>query len=93
MIPVSQVAVKVYSALFNNGPMPEGFKARAFKGGALKGAEGKGLTMVEQNPKTQSAYAKMAQQGKKILWTMKGPHYIGAVIDGSPEPRLEKAMV
>ena len=41
----------------------------------FKDTDGKEWEIVQQNPKTQSSYAKRAQEGEKISWLI--PHYMG----------------
>ena len=93
MLPLSQLAKSVHAHLFQGAPAPDGIQDRTFSGGH-KAAKGMGFTYIEQNPNTGSTYAKLAKTGHKVLWVVKDipgqakGHYIGAVVDGVPEPRI-----
>lgn len=39
--------------------------------------------LVEQNPKKQSEWAKMARRGQRIAWVMRDGEYLARVVDGS----------
>lgn len=43
--------------------------------------EGK-FRILEQNPRKQSKWARMARTGHKILWVFKGGHYYARMVDG-----------
>lgn len=45
-----------------------------FGGGALRG--------VEQNPSTNSRWAKLAREGKKVMQFLADGHYVAGVVDG-----------
>jgi hypothetical protein len=66
--------------------LPDGTRLRTklFKG-TLFAVEHEGLRYVEQNPRTQSAYAKRARAGARILWVIRIARQIG---DGSQERPL-----
>ena len=39
-------------------------------------------TFLEQNPEKRSHWGKLAREGHRILWVLKGPRYIAQVRDG-----------
>ena len=41
-----------------------------------------GYSLLEQNPRKSSHWAKLARQGSLIMWVMKGRRYLGQVRDG-----------
>lgn len=41
-----------------------------------------GYTFLEQNPKKASHWAKLAREGHRIMWVMRGRRYLGQVRDG-----------
>ena len=48
----------------------------------LRFYEIEGYSYLEQNPDTGSNWAKMAQEGHKIMWVIKGRRYLAQVRDG-----------
>ena len=44
--------------------------------------EGQPFRALEQNPKTNSRWAKLARQGKKVMQFLKEGHYVAVVADG-----------
>ena len=40
------------------------------------------LRGLEQNPNTNSRWAQLAQEGKKVMQFLSGGHYIAVVVDG-----------
>jgi hypothetical protein len=44
--------------------------------------EGKTLRAVEQNPQTNSRWAQLARQGKKVMQFMEDRRYVAVVVDG-----------
>lgn len=41
-----------------------------------------GAMLVEQNPKKQSEWAKLASQGHRIAWVMRDGEYLARIVDG-----------
>jgi hypothetical protein len=41
-----------------------------------------GAVLVEQNPKKQSEWAKLASEGHRIAWVMRDGEYLARVVDG-----------
>ena len=41
-----------------------------------------GAVLIEQNPKKQSEWAKLASQGHRIAWVMRDGEYLARIIDG-----------
>jgi hypothetical protein len=46
---------------------------------------GGGAILVEQNPKKQSQWAKLARSGHQIAWVMRDGEYLARIIDGEVE--------
>lgn len=44
--------------------------------------EGQEIRGLEQNPDTESRWAAMARQGKKVMQFLVGGHYAAVVVDG-----------
>ena len=43
------------------------------------------IKFMEQNPDKRSRYAKMAREGKKVMWVMKKGRYFAKWIEGNLE--------
>jgi hypothetical protein len=41
-----------------------------------------GAILVEQNPKKQSEWARLAQSGHRVAWVMRDGAYLARVVDG-----------
>ncbi len=41
--------------------------------------------LVEQNPRKESKWARMASRGHKVAWAIRGDEYLARVIDGKVE--------
>lgn len=41
--------------------------------------------LVEQNPRKETRWARMARMGHKVAWAIRGDEYIARVIDGEVE--------
>ena len=41
-----------------------------------------GTILIEQNPKKQSEWAKLASQGHRIAWVMRDGEYLARIVDG-----------
>ena len=41
-----------------------------------------GAVLIEQNPRKQSPWAKLAQSGQRIAWVMRDGEYLARVVDG-----------
>ena len=41
-----------------------------------------GAILIEQNPKKQSEWAKLASQGHRIAWVMLDGEYLARIVDG-----------
>lgn len=44
-----------------------------------------GAVLVEQNPKKQSQWAELANQGHRVAWAMRDGQYLARVVDGEVE--------
>jgi hypothetical protein len=44
--------------------------------------DGHDLRGLEQNPRTESRWAKMAREGKKVMQFLDGGTYVAVVVDG-----------
>ena len=81
-----EVALKVYDAIFQKlkavtideleYPFIETSRSK------VKYVNIGGYTFIEQNPKKSSRWGKMAREGHKIMWVMKGRRYLVQVKDG-----------
>lgn len=79
-------ALRVYDAIFSNQPtlVLEGttyFMDRTPRS-KLRLYTIKGYTFLEQNPRKSSHWAKLAREGHRIMWIMRGRRYLGQVREG-----------
>ena len=44
--------------------------------------EGRALRGLEQNPSTKSRWARLAQQGKRVMQFLEGGQYVAVVVEG-----------
>ncbi len=80
------VALKVFKAIFEEHssveiegviyPIKETSKSN------LRYVNIEGNSFIEQNPDKASRWAKMAQEGHKIMWVLRGRRYLARVMDG-----------
>jgi hypothetical protein len=79
-------ALKAYEAIFGNqktieidGRMiPMGYSSVQ----GLRKFNVDGYNYIEQNPDKGSSWAKMAREGHRVMWVMKGRRYLAQVRDG-----------
>jgi len=81
-----EVALRAYEAIF------EGRESVDINGGVyliertpragLRFEEVGEYSFLEQNPRKASHWAKMAREGHRILWVMRGRRYLATVRDG-----------
>jgi hypothetical protein len=81
-----EIALKAYEAIFSNHETVE-IEGRIYhmdytNNQNLRKFSIEGLNFIEQNPDKGSSWAKMAREGHRILWVMKGRGYIAQVRDG-----------
>jgi hypothetical protein len=79
-------ALRVYDAIFSNQPsiVIDGttyFMDRTPRS-KLRLFNIEGYTFLEQNPRKSSHWAKLAREGRRIMWVMSGRRYLGQVRDG-----------
>lgn len=83
---LKEKALKAYEAIFNNQEVIEidGYRYHLEYTSLqdLRKFNIDGYNYIEQNPDKASNWAKMARQGHKIIWVMKGRRYIAQVRDG-----------
>ncbi|NVM52192.1 MAG: toll/interleukin-1 receptor domain-containing protein [Candidatus Helarchaeota archaeon] len=83
---LGEYALKIAEAIFSNRSdiKLEGntYPIRKFKSKRLKYVDLYGYRFIEQNPNKTSRWAKMAREGKKILWVFRGRTYYARIIDG-----------
>ena len=83
---VSKIAVPIAEGIFSakNTIQIEGesYKVKIFTKSGLRYVDVGEYRLVEQNPQKSSKWAKMAREGKKIVWIFKGRKYVARVIDG-----------
>jgi DNA ligase D-like protein (predicted 3'-phosphoesterase) len=79
-------ALRVYDALFQDqdavaidGVLHRFNQTSASK---IRFVKIEGYTFIEQNPRKDSKWGNMAQEGHKIMWVCKGPAYLYRVMDG-----------
>ena len=87
-----QVSSRILSLIYKNLFAGRNFR---FKGRkiplkrvrGLKAYKIVNLLFIEQNPKTDSKYARMAKRGRKIMWVIdqRKNEYLARVIDGKIE--------
>jgi hypothetical protein len=79
-------ALKAYEGIFNNMETIEidGYRYHmdytSIQG--LRKYNIEGYNYIEQNPDKGSNWAKMAREGHRIMWVMKGSRYLAQVRDG-----------
>lgn len=72
---VIQVA---FEKLFGGGRGVEKFARSGLRYVKLAG----GASLVEQNPKKKSEWAKLSQSGHRVAWVMRDGEYLARVVDG-----------
>ena len=83
---LERVSLKIFDAIFSNQNKVEleGELYRIRKtGSGLRNVRYEGIFFVEQNPHKGSHWAKLANEGHKILWGLKGRSYVLRVMDGN----------
>ncbi|NHJ02507.1 MAG: hypothetical protein EAX86_10255 [Candidatus Heimdallarchaeota archaeon] len=85
---IEEAAVKIFNAIFNNQKTidlnGECYRIQKTRTG-LRNVTFKGIWFIEQNPNKDSSTAKLAREGHKLLWGIKGRTYIIKVLDGKYE--------
>jgi DNA ligase D-like protein (predicted 3'-phosphoesterase) len=83
---LEEIALRVYDALFQDqdavdidGVLHRFNQTSASK---IKFVTIEGYTFIEQNPRKDSKWGTMAQEGHRILWVCRGPAYLHRVMDG-----------
>ncbi|MBV9211223.1 MAG: hypothetical protein JOZ52_11365 [Acidobacteria bacterium] len=72
---VIQVA---FEKLFGGGRGVQKFARSGLRYVKLAG----GAVLIEQNPKKQSQWARLARDGRRIAWLMRDGQYLARVVDG-----------
>ena len=83
---LKEVALKAYEAIFSNHETVE-IEGHTYHLGYtslqnLRKFSIDGLNFIEQNPDKGSSWARMAREGHRIMWVMRGRGYIAQVRDG-----------
>jgi hypothetical protein len=77
--------LKIYTAIFENKKIVEieeiEYPIRKFSSG-IKYVDLFGYRFIEQNRNKKSEWGKKAQEGHKIMWTIKGRRYMARIMDG-----------
>ena len=80
------VALKVFNAIFEERSLVEIegviYPIRETSRSNLRYVNIDGTSFIEQNPDKASRWAKMAQEGHKIMWVLRGRRYLARVMDG-----------
>jgi len=83
---LEEMALRVYEALFQDQDAVEidGVVHRFSQTSAskIRFVKIEGYTFIEQNPRKDSKWGNMAQEGHRILWVCRGPAYLYRVMDG-----------
>jgi hypothetical protein len=74
----SGVILVAYEKLFGGGRGVKRFPRSGLKYVDL----GDGAILVEQNPKKNSRWARLAREGHRIAWVLKYGEYLARVVDG-----------
>jgi len=81
---LEQVSLKIYKAIFNDKREVtidnEKINKKKFSRG-IKYIDFSGYRFIEQNRNKKSNWGKMAREGHKIMWVIKGRKYIAQIID------------
>jgi hypothetical protein len=80
-LPSSEEILAAYEKLFGEDSNVPRFKVSGVRYIDLPG----NMTLIEQNVKKESSWAKKAREGHKIAWLMKDGDYLALVIDGKVE--------
>ena len=80
-LPSSEEILAAYEKLFDKDSSVRRFKVSGVRYIDLPG----NMTLIEQNVKKESSWAKKAREGHKIAWLMKDGDYFALVIDGQVE--------
>lgn len=83
---IETVANRIYNAIFDGldeveieGEIFPIVKTSKSK---VRLVEKDGYTYIEQNPRKDSRWAKLAQEGHQIMWVMQGRKYLAQIKDG-----------
>ena len=72
------VILVAYEKLFSGGRGVKRFPRSGIRYVDL----GDGAILVEQNPKKQSRWARLAREGHRIAWVLKDGEYLARIVDG-----------
>ncbi len=83
---LSKIAPKIAEGIFSGDKTIQvedtSYKVGILHPSGLRYIDAEGYRFIEQNPKKSSKWAKMAKDGKKIVWIFKHGRYHAKVIDG-----------
>lgn len=74
----SGVVLVAYEKLFSGGRGVKRFPRSGLRYVDLED----GAILVEQNPKKQSRWARLAREGHRIAWVLKDGEYLARIVDG-----------
>jgi len=84
---------KIYKAIFEGKKTVEiddsEYPIKKFSSG-IKYVDLLGYRYIEQNRNKKSEWGKKAREGHKIMWIIKGRHYIGQIMDNHYTDLLKK---
>ena len=78
-LPSSEEILAAYEKLFGKDSSARRFKVSGVRYIELPG----NMTLIEQNIKKDSHWAKMAREGHDIAWVMKDGDYLVRIVDGN----------
>ena len=83
---MEEVALRAYDAIFEDRESVEingdVYHVERTPGAQLRFVKIDEYSFLEQNPRKGSHWAKMARQGHRILWALRGRRYLATVRDG-----------
>ena len=86
LLELSKIAILVAEGIFSGKSTivieNKSYKVKIFTKSRLRYVDIEGYRIIEQNPDKDSKWAKMAREGKKIVWIFKGRGYYARVVDG-----------
>lgn len=77
-VPAAGVILVAFEKLFGGGRGVQRFPRSGLRHVELPN----GATLIEQNPKKTSEWARLARDGRRIAWVMRDGAYLARVVDG-----------
>jgi len=83
---LKEAALKAFEAIFSGRESVniggQDYSVERTRGSGLRYVRVSKYSLLEQNPNKSSRWAKLANEGHKILWVLEGPRYLAQVMDG-----------